>query len=145
MLKVKKFDQLSNRELHAIYSLRTKVFVVEQKCPYQEVDAHDLNALHVFVEENGGIKAYARVLPQGETFKEVSIGRVIALNRGQGDGERIMRAAIAVAYEHFGADAIRIEAQTYAIGFYERLGFKVVSDEFDDGGIMHVEMLLEKD
>lgn len=145
MLKVKSFDQLNRQELHAIYYLRTKVFVVEQKCPYQEVDKHDLNALHVFVEDKGEIKAYARVLPPGETFKEASIGRVVVLNRGQGDGERIMRVAIGVAYDHFDADAIRIEAQTYAIGFYEHLGFKVVSDEFDDAGIMHVEMLLKKD
>lgn len=73
-----------------------------------------------------------------------SIGRVIAVERGCGMGRRIMEEAIRVAQQELNADVITIEAQAYAQGFYERLGFVRTSDEFDDGGIMHVEMKLTR-
>lgn len=72
------------------------------------------------------------------------IGRVIAVERGCGMGRRIMEEAIRVAQQELNADVITIEAQAYAQGFYERLGFVRTSDEFDDGGIMHVEMKLTR-
>ena len=64
--------------------------------------------------------------------------------RGCGMGQRIMEEAIRVAQQELDADVITIEAQAYAQGFYEKLGFVRTSDEFDDGGIMHVEMKLAR-
>ena len=83
-LKVKFFSALSAKELHDIYRLRVSVFVVEQRCPYQEVDDADERAYHVWLEEDGAIRAYLRVLEPGAAFPECAIGRVIAAGAGAG-------------------------------------------------------------
>ena len=87
-LFVKHFSELTAQELYEIYKLRVSVFVVEQKCCYQEVDDADENAYHVWLRDEDGIEAYARVLPRGATFPEVSIGRVIAVKRRCGLGKQ---------------------------------------------------------
>lgn len=142
-LIVRHFDELSVRELYAILALRDKVFVVEQECIYQEADGKDEHAYHVWLEENGEMLAYLRVLEAGVSFDEVSIGRVIAVKRRQGYGSRIVAEGIRVAKEKYGAKAIRIEAQTYARALYEKLGFRQTTEEFLDDGIPHIGMLLE--
>ncbi|WP_426351220.1 GNAT family N-acetyltransferase [Alloiococcus sp. CFN-8] len=140
---IKRFEELTVDELYEILKVRVSVFVVEQECPYQEVDEKDKNAYHVFIKGNEGIKAYLRVLDKGISFEEVSIGRVLTTERGIGLGDKILEKGIEVAKEKMNADKIRIEAQCYAKGFYERFGFKQVSDEFLEDGIPHIEMLLE--
>lgn len=144
-LTVKRFDELSLDEYHEVLKLRCAVFVVEQESPYQEVDDADKEALHLWLrDEDGALAAYARVLPAGVTHETPSIGRVIAVSRGTGAGRRIMEEAIRVAQDDLGADVITIEAQVQARGFYEKLGFVQTSDEFDDGGIPHIEMRLTR-
>lgn len=142
-LMVRRFDELSVRELYAILKLRVDVFVVEQECIYPELDNKDLRAYHVWLEENGEILAYLRVLEPGVSYAEASIGRVVAARRRQGLGSRIVAAGIDVAKRELGADAIRIEAQTYARSLYEKLGFRQTSAEFLEDGIPHIEMLME--
>lgn len=144
-LKVKTFAQLSNTELYAILKLRVDVFVVEQACPYPEIDGRDEGSLHVWLEQNGEILAYLRVLDRGVESEYVSIGRVIAARRRQGLGSEIMKAGIRVAQEHFHAEAIYLEGQVYAQGFYESLGFRQISEPFLDAGIPHIKMLRESD
>ena len=139
---VKCFDELSARELFEIYKLRVSVFVVEQKCPYQEVDDADRSAYHIVLRDEDGIQAYARVLPPGVSFPETSIGRVIAVKRRCGLGSRIVSAAIETAREKFAAETITIEAQTYARGLYEKFGFRQSSGEFLEDGIPHIKMTL---
>lgn len=144
-LTVKRFNELSLDEYHEVLKLRCAVFVVEQESPYQEVDDADKEALHLWLRDEGGaLAAYARVLPAGVTHETPSIGRVIAVSRGTGAGRRIMEEAIRVAQDDLGADVITIEAQVQARGFYEKLGFVQTSDEFDDGGIPHIEMRLTR-
>ncbi len=140
---VKRFDELTAGELYRILALRDKVFVVEQACIYQEADGKDLRAYHVWMEEDGEIAAYLRVLEAGVSYDEVSLGRVIAVKRRQGYGSRIVAEGIRVAKEKLGAKAIRIEAQTYARRLYEKLGFVQTTEEFLDDGIPHIGMLLE--
>ncbi len=140
-LRVKKYEELTLDELYAILRLRVSVFVVEQNCPYQELDSRDRQALHVYLEDEEGIAAYLRVLNRGAVFEEVSLGRVISVRRRRGLGTRILTEGIRAAREHFQAEAIRIEAQVYAKGFYERQGFRQVSGEFLEDGIPHVQML----
>ena len=140
---VKHFSQLSAQELFEIYKLRVSVFVVEQHCPYQEVDDADKAAYHVWLQDEDGIEAYARVLPQGAAFRSAAIGRVIAVKRRRGLGSRVVAAAIDVAASKFNADKITIEAQVYARGLYEKLGFRQTSDEFLEDGIPHIQMQLE--
>lgn len=140
-LIVKRFDELTTRELFEIYKLRVNVFVVEQQSPYQEVDDADQAAYHMWYRDESGIAAYLRVLPPGTTFENVSIGRVIAAQRSAGLGAAIMREGIALARSVFRAESITIEAQTQARGFYEKLGFVQISEEFLDAGVPHIKML----
>lgn len=78
-LKIKRFKELTTDELYAILKLRVSVFVVEQKCPYMELDGLDRGAIHVWLEEEDGIQAYLRILDRGVENENVAIGRVIAV------------------------------------------------------------------
>lgn len=143
-LKIKHFPELSAQELFAIYKLRVSVFVVEQNCPYQEVDDADEHAYHVWFEDEDGIEAYLRVVEPGVVFPECAIGRVIAVKRRCGLGTKIVSAGLRAAQERYGAEAVRIEAQTYARKLYEGLGFVQTSEEFLEDGIPHIGMLWRK-
>lgn len=143
-LKIKHFSELSAQELFAIYKLRVSVFVVEQNCPYQEVDDADEHAYHVWFEDEDGIEAYLRVVEPGVVFPECAIGRVIAVKRRCGLGTKIVSAGLRAAQERYGAEAVRIEAQTYARKLYEGLGFVQTSEEFLEDGILHIGMLWQK-
>lgn len=141
-LTVKHFSELSAEELFEIYRLRVSVFIVEQRCPYQDVDDADRTAYHLWLRDENGIAAYARLLPPGVTFPTAAIGRVIAVRRRCGLGTRIVDAAINAAREKLSADVITIEAQVYARSLYEKAGFVQTSEEFLEDGIPHVQMQL---
>ncbi len=142
-LHVKKFEELTVSELYDLLKLRTAVFVVEQTCPYMELDDRDQKALHVWLEDKGEIAAYLRVLDRGVECVHVSIGRVLAVKRRQGLGSRILKAGIDAAVEFFHADKIYLEAQTYARSLYEKQGFRQISVEFQLDGIPHIRMILD--
>ena len=140
-LIVKHFSELSVEELFEIYKLRVSVFIVEQSCPYQDIDDADKSAYHVWLRDEDGIEAYARVLPAGVAFPTAAIGRVIAVKRRCGLGTKIVTASIEAVREKLGADTI--EAQVYARSLYENLGFRQTSEEFLEDGIPHIQMQLE--
>lgn len=142
-LIVKHFSELSAEELFEIYKLRVSVFIVEQSCPYQDIDDADKSAYHVWLWDEDGIEAYARVLPAGVAFPTAAFGRVIAVKRRCGLGTKIVAAAIETARDKLGADMITIEAQVYARSLYENLGFRQTSEEFLEDGIPHIQMQLE--
>lgn len=141
-LTVKHFSELSAEELFEIYRLRVSVFIVEQRCPYQDVDDADRTAYHLWLRDENGIAAYARLLPPGAAFPTAAIGRVIAVRRRCGLGTRIVDSAINAAREKLSADVITIEAQVYARSLYEKAGFVQTSEEFLEDGIPHVQMQL---
>jgi ElaA protein len=140
-LCIKRFYELSVEELYAILKLRVNVFVVEQNCPYPELDDRDQEAVHVWLEDMNGIHAYLRIMDRGVESEHVSIGRVIAAERHKGLGTRILSEGARIAKDMFQADTIYLEAQVYAIPFYQSLGFEVVSEEFLEDGIPHVKMI----
>ncbi|ACL20478.1 GCN5-related N-acetyltransferase [Desulfitobacterium hafniense DCB-2] len=142
-LIVKRFEELTAEELYEILKIRVAVFVVEQNCPYQEIDGKDKQSFHIYLKDDCGIQAYLRVVDKGVSFNEVSIGRVIAVKRRCGIGSRILSEGIKFAKNRLGAAAIKIEAQTYAKEFYEQQGFKQVSEEFLEDGIPHIQMILD--
>ena len=142
-LRIKRFHELTVDELYEILRLRVAVFVVEQQCAYPETDGLDREALHVWLEDEDGIEAYLRVLDRGVESEHCAIGRVIAVKRRCGLGSRILQEGVRAAREIFGAEAVYLEAQTYARRFYERQGFRPVSDEFLLDGIPHIKMLME--
>ena len=142
-LAVKRFEELTNNELYDILKLRVNTFVVEQHCPYPELDDKDQDALHVFLRDREGIQAYLRVMDKGVSSEQVSIGRVVAVTRRKGYGSRVLEEGMSVAAEYFQADKIYLEAQTYARGLYEKHGFRQISDVFLEDGIPHIKMLAE--
>lgn len=139
----KRFEELTLEELYEILRLRVDVFVVEQHCPYPELDGKDQQALHVFAKEDGILQAYLRVLQPGVSFPEASLGRVISRKRRQGLGTQLLEQGLQAAEEWLGKVPIRIEAQTYAKGLYEKFGFRQISGEFLEDGIPHIQMLRE--
>ena len=142
-LQIKRFGELTAAELYEILKLRVDVFVVEQACPYPELDGLDKKALHLWLEDEDGVHAYLRVMDRGAESQYVSIGRVVARERRRGLGTRILKEGIRAARERLGAEAVYLEAQTYAVGLYEKQGFRPISEEFLLDGIPHVKMLLE--
>lgn len=140
---VKKFDELTLCELYEILKLRAEVFVVEQACVYQDLDGVDQEAYHVYLKDGKRIVAYLRVVDKGKRLDEVSVGRVISLERRCGVGSRLMQEGVRVAKEKFNAKRIKVGAQVYAKPFYEKAGFKQISDEYDEDGIPHIYMIYE--
>ena len=138
---VKHFNELTTSELYEIYKLRNSVFIVEQACPYQDIDDADKSAYHIWLKDDDGIEAYLRILPKGVNFNEVSLGRVIAVKRLCGLGTRIVKEGINIAKERLNAECIVIEAQVYAKKLYENIGFVVNGDEFLEDNIPHVPMI----
>ena len=139
-VKIKSFEELTKTELYEILRLRVDVFVVEQKCPYPEIDGIDYDAIHIYLEKEGRILAYARVY---EEKGEVHLGRVIAKERRKGHATLILKEAIKAAKEKYQAKKITIEAQTYAKKLYEKVGFVEDSEVYLLDGIEHVKMVLE--
>ena len=141
-LYIKHFNELTTMELYRILRARAEIFVVEQDCVYQDLDNKDLNAWHVWYEDEDGVAAYCRVLDKGVSYEnDGSIGRVITVKRSTGLGYRIMMEGIRVAEEKFGQTSLRISAQQYAQGFYEKCGFVRVSDPYLEDDIPHVQMV----
>ena len=105
-LHIKTFEQLSSTELYEILKARSAVFVVEQTCPYQDIDGGDYESLHVYLEEEGRILAYLRCYEQDE--HTARIGRVLTMERGKGLGRPLMEAGIQAVCEHYKASSIYI-------------------------------------
>ena len=144
--EVKSFEGLTNKELYNILRLRAEVFIVEQNCPYQDMDGKDIFSFHLMgTDERNHLVAYARLLPADISYKEVSIGRVVSspAARGSGAGIQLMQTALQIIEEKHGKVPVRIGAQLYLKKFYERFGFVQVSEMYLEDGIEHVEMMRE--
>jgi len=135
----KEFNELTTKELYEILKARAKVFIVEQGIQCQDMDDVDYGSLHCYYEEDGIVTAYLRAY-QGADNTEVQIGRVLTIEHGKGFGKQLMECSIRKIEEKFRCKKICLDAQTHAIGFYEKLGFQVSSDEFLEEGIPHVKM-----
>ena len=143
---LKSFKQLDIDELFELLKLRVDVFVVEQNCPYPEIDEKDRHAdtLHLFgTKKNGELAAYLRILPPGLSFKETSFGRVVvtAQYRKQGISNTMVKKALEIIENWRPEKNIRIGAQVYLKQFYESHGFQCVSGEYFEDGIAHIDML----
>lgn len=141
--KIKAFKDLHVDELYELLRLRSEVFVVEQNCVFLDADNKDQLCHHVLLYADGELAAYCRIVPAGISYPELSIGRVITAPkfRGTGLGKVVMELGIDACRELFGATDIRIGAQTYALPFYQSLGFVPEGEVYDEDGIEHMEML----
>ena len=142
---IRRFDQLTADELYDMLRLRVDVFVVEQRCPYPELDGVDKEAVHLFAREDGRTLACLRLYWKSGEPGVIWMGRVVTGRRGAGLGGELLRRGIALAFDQLGAKEIYIESQDYARGFYAREGFAVCSDVFMEDGIPHVQMRLPRE
>lgn len=144
--RFKHFSELSADELYDILQLRAEIFVVEQNCVYNDLDALDKVATHQFLYKNKQLLAYARLLQPGTRFPDYSIGRVVVREseRGTGLGIRLMEEAKLFVLNQWKTNKIKISAQKYLQKFYEDLGFVIVTEEYLEDGIPHFGMLFEK-
>ena len=144
---IKKFEELSGKEIYEIGKLRSEVFVIEQKCLYLDLDGKDEKSIHIYFldESSYEIICYCRVLRKGVSYKTSSIGRVVTnpKYRGQGYARKLLLEAIGVVRDKFKENEITIGAQNYLRAFYESLGFKAISDIYDEDGIPHIDMNLK--
>ena len=143
---LKNFDQLTLTEFHDIVQLRINVFVVEQNCPYEELDSKDNMALHLFAYAEDApdtLIAYTRIFKQGDYYKEAAFGRVVVHPdyRKQNVGYALVQKSIEAIEDNFNTSVIKIGAQTYLQRFYESFGFKQVDEAYIEDGIPHIYML----
>ncbi len=136
------FADLDARTFHDLLRLRIGVFVVEQACPYPELDGRDVEpgTEHLWVADDAGPAAYLRVLRDDGG---VRIGRVCTRQdtRHQGLAARLVKDVLA----RYGSRRIDLAAQSYLVTFYVRHGFRRSGPEFLDDGIPHVPMTREPD
>jgi len=136
-IRVASFRDLDVTTLYAILKLRVDVFVVEQKCPYPELDGRDdePGTRHVWLSRGDEILAYLRILDDGETER---IGRVVTATsaRQGGYASRLMAHALEV----IGNRPSTLEAQAHLTGFYSRYGYAVAGPGYLEDGIPHVPM-----
>lgn len=150
---LKTFQQLSTNELYAILKERVNIFVVEQNCPYPEIDDNDQAAYHLFKvnesneenKENGDVMAYLRILPSGVVYKEASFGRVIVKEqyRGLGLAKEMIDQAMYFLQYTLNEHKIKIQAQDYLRDFYASFGFDAISGVYLEDGIPHVDMIFD--
>ena len=146
MYKIKHFKDLSTNEFYEIAKARYEVFACEQHI-FEENDFDDVdkNCYHIFLEKNGNIVAYARIIPKEfSSYNDVSIGRVLVLKeaRGYGIARDMMIEAINFVKNNLKEKNITLSAQKYIKNLYSSLGFKEVSKVYNECNIPHIKMRL---
>lgn len=139
----KKFEELNAKELYEILKARAEIFSMEQNIHYQDMDNVDYESLHCFFMEDDKVIAYLRAFYQKENHDIVKIGRVLTLQHGKGIGRELLEKSLKAIKEKMKCNKISMDAQKHAEGFYKKFGFKTVSDDFLEEGIVHVVMELE--
>lgn len=136
-VQVAGIDDLDTLTLYRLVRLRVDVFVVEQQCPYPELDGRDLEpgTRHVWTSDESGPTAYLRILRDDAAYR---IGRVCtrADVRGSGLAAELMTEALAVC----AGQPVVLDAQSYLVAWYIRFGFTPQGPEFVEDGIAHISM-----
>lgn len=140
---LKKFNELTLDEFHDILKLRIDIFVVEQNCPYPEIDNKDSKAYHFFGKEESNIVAYTRIFKAGDYYKEASFGRVVVHQhyRNQKLGYQLVENALKEIQSLFGNVPIKIGAQKHLNKFYACFGFQQEGEGYIEDGIPHIYMI----
>jgi ElaA protein len=140
-----RFEDLTLLQLYGILKLRSEVFVVEQRCLFQDIDGQDIGLWHCIGQDaTGQIVATTRLFPKNTAYEGYTcIGRVVASSkiRGEGLGRKLMEFSIQKCTELHGHESIKIGAQKYLQAFYESFGFVSVGDDYLEDGIVHTAMV----
>lgn len=142
-LKFIKFNEFSPQELIEVLELRQKVFIIEQNCAYPDIDGFDQDSLHVLLCLNHKVIGYARILPSGIRYDIPSFGRfVIDPNyRNRGYAHLLITETLNLMKALYSETQIKIQAQVYLRKFYETYGFQVITEEYPEDDILHVDMV----
>jgi ElaA protein len=146
VIKTKTYSELTKNELYEILRLRAEVFIVEQNCPYQDVDNKDQKAVHVLGYNNNELIAYSRIFKPNDYFDLASIGRVVVAEnqRKYKYGYQLMEESIKVVNKYFNETTIAVSAQKHLKKFYNNLGFKQKGKGYLEDDIPHIYMIREK-
>ncbi|MDY1036096.1 GNAT family N-acetyltransferase [Lelliottia sp. CFBP8978] len=140
-------SELTVSSLYALLQLRCEVFVVEQTCPYQDIDGDDLAGenRHILGWKDNELVAYARILKSEDDFEPVVIGRVIISSKARGEklGYALMEQTLASCVKQWPDKALYLGAQAHLQGFYAHFGFSPVTNVYDEDGIAHIGMARE--
>ena len=149
-IRIKAFNELNISELYEIVKARYEVFACEQEITCEnDFDDKDKECIHLFVidKENRSEKVvgYCRLLPPGLSYYDASIGRVLVLkeHRGKGLAREMMIKAINEIEKNYKVNKITLSAQCYIKELYKSVGFKEVSEQYEEAGIPHVKMKFE--
>jgi len=142
----KNFEGLTHKELIDMLRIRSEIFVVEQNCPYLDIDGYDEVAMHLLAKDKGEIIGCLRILPEGR-YPDASIGRVVVRPeyRRQGIAKIMLDMAVAETLRRFKCSKIMLGSQIYATGLYESAGFKQIGEEYLEDGIPHIHMVYTKE
>ena len=146
MFEIKKFNDLTVNEMYEIAKSRFEIFVCEQKIvEEQDFDDKDKVCHHIMLKENERVVAYCRIVPKGIGYDYISVGRVLVLSshRRKGIDQEMMKVALEFIKNNLDEKTVVLSAQLYAKGLYESVGFKVISDVYDEVNIPHVKMKVE--
>lgn len=148
------FEQLTTHQLYDLLKLRVDVFVVEQNCPYPELDDKDraegvyqlLGYQYNQETKSDELVACARLLPKGISFDAVSFGRIATKMsaRGSGIGRQLLQKTLDECQDLWPNQPIKIQAQQYLTEFYQSFGFVGYTDAYLEDGIPHIDMQIEK-
>lgn len=140
----KHHSDLGKEQLYALLQLRTAVFVVEQRCAYQEVDGQDLSGdtLHLMGWQDDKLVAYLRLLDPQSQGGDVVIGRVVtaADARGDGLGHQLLLKGLECAEHCWPGTPVYLSAQAHLQGYYAKHGFAAVGEEYLEDDIPHIGM-----
>lgn len=145
--RLKYFDELNINELYDIVKVRYEVFVCDQKITSEnDFDDKDKECYHLTVYYKDTLVGYCRILKAGMSYKEPSIGRVLVLKdyRRNNIAQEMMKRAVDFIINELGEDKITLSAQLYVKGLYESIGFKVISDIYEEAEIPHIKMSFSK-
>ncbi len=144
----KRFHDLRLSDLYDILALRNRVFVVEQKSLFNDVDGLDPPALHFMIfDDDNKIISYGRVFMEEEN-PILRIGRIVtcAAHRRRGYSRKIMESILGYIHRSFVKGyEVHLQAQEHLQGFYHEYGFKPLSGVYDEDGIPHVDMGMTAD
>lgn len=140
----KTYDELTVDEFHDILQLRIDIFVVEQNCPYSELDGKDKKAWHFYGKRDNRILAYTRIFKPGDYYQECAFGRVVVHPdfRGQQLGYELVERTLVFMKDLFGDVSVKIGAQQHLEKFYGSFGFTQVGDPYIEDGIPHIHMIM---
>ncbi len=138
------FSELTTTQLYEMLKLRVDVFVVEQTCPYPELDNKDRvdGVFHLLGYQGDELIACARLLPKGISYSTLSIGRVVTKQsaRGDGLGHKLMSQALIECQQRWPNEDITISAQQHLANYYGQHGFEQTSEMYLEDDIPHIEM-----